>query len=213
MKIKICGLKSLEDIQIVNKYQPDFAGFVFAGEKRRIEKDTAVYLRRELSQEIAAVGVFVNEAVENIARLWERSVIQVVQLHGEEDLSYLNRLREVIGAPIIKVIRVRSVQQIKEELKLPCDYILYDTYSEHSYGGVGKRFEESLLLDLYQSKKSEKPYFVAGGLTPENLSLLDYRLNPYGVDVSSGVESLGRKDETKVKEFIRAVRNLETLRN
>ncbi|ABX44191.1 phosphoribosylanthranilate isomerase [Lachnoclostridium phytofermentans] len=209
MKTKICGLKSLREIEIVNKYAPNYVGFVFAGVKRKIDEEVASLLRRELSSEIQAVGVFVNESIERIAKMCEKNTIQLVQLHGDEDRDYINALKLEVGAPIIKAVRAQSVEQILEALTLPCDYFLYDTYSEHSYGGEGKRFDETILTEVYKESSNnefkkylQKPYFIAGGLTAQNVRLLDSRLEPYGVDVSSGVESMGQKDEEKVKEFL-----------
>ncbi len=208
MKTKICGLKSLREIAIVNKYSPDYVGFVFAGEKRKIDGEVALSLRRELSKEIQAVGVFVNEPIEKVVKMCEKNIIQLVQLHGDEDRDYINNLKLEVGAPIIKAIRVQSIEQIVEALSLPCDYFLYDAYSRHSFGGEGKRFDETILTEVYKENISfvseglQKPYFIAGGLTARNISRLDNRLKPYGVDVSSGVESMGQKDEEKVREFI-----------
>lgn len=210
MKTKICGLKSLREIEIVNKYTPDYVGFVFAGEKRKIDEEVAQTLRRELSRDIKAVGVFVNEPLERIAKMCEKNIIQLVQLHGDEDRDYINALQSEVEAPIIKVIRVQSVNQIIEALTLPCDYFLFDTYSQHSYGGEGKRFDEMILTEVYKEDLSQvreglqKPYFIAGGLTAQSISLLDNRLKPFGVDVSSGVEISGQKDEEKVREFLLA---------
>lgn len=211
MKTKICGLKSLKEIEIVNKYTPDYVGFVFAGEKRKINEEVALSLRRELSREIKAVGVFVNESIERIAKMWGKNIIQLIQLHGDEDRDYINALKLEVGAPTIKAIRVQSIEQILEALTLPCDYFLYDTYSQHGYGGEGKRFDETILTEVYKegldyvAEGLQKPYFLAGGLTAQNISLLDRRLKPYGVDVSSGVESMGQKDEEKIREFLLAV--------
>ncbi len=224
MKTKICGLKSLREIEIVNKYSPDYAGFVFAGEKRKINEEIALSLRRELSREIQAVGVFVNESIETIAKMCEKNIIQLVQLHGDEDRDYLKALKLQIGVPVIKAVRVQSAEQIIDALTLPCDYFLYDTYSAYSYGGEGKRFDETVLTEVYKEglddgkeelgggkeepdyrrEGLQKPYFIAGGLTAQNISLFDNRLKPFGLDVSSGVESMGEKDEKKVKEFLLA---------
>lgn len=209
MKTKICGLKSLHEIAIVNKYSPDYVGFVFAGEKRKIDEEVALSLRRELSRDIQSVGVFVNESIDRIAKMCEKNIIQLVQLHGDEDRDYINFLKLKVGAPIIKAVRVQSVEQILEALTLPCDYFLYDTYSVISYGGEGKRFDETILTEVYKESLNneskeflQKPYFIAGGLTAQNVSLLDSKLEPYGVDVSSGVECKGQKDEEKIRKFL-----------
>ncbi len=194
-KIKICGLKRPEDIKMVNDYEPDYGGFVFAGTKRRIDFDTAKELRSLMDPNIQAVGVFVNEKIDFIESLCQENIIQLVQLHGDEGEDYIQELKKRVSAPLIKAIRVKSAGQVLEAEKLPVDFLLLDAYVEGAYGGSGVTFDKTLIPEL------EKPYFLAGGLTAENVLERMEGLSPYGVDVSSGVESMGFKDEEKIRAF------------
>ena len=209
-KIKICGLKRKKDIDIVNKYRPDYIGFVFAGSKRKVTKEQATELRKMLNSDILAVGVFVNEGIDKIVDLVEDKVIDLIQLHGDEDKEYIIKLREAlstkqIDAKIIKAIRVKSGDKkrcFKNNSKLitQIDYILFDTYSSKEYGGTGQAFDWNILKDIKQ------PFFLAGGLNSENVNDAIKTCNPYVVDVSSAVETDGYKDEEKIKEFITKIK-------
>ena len=163
IKVKICGLKRLEDIEIINEYQPEYIGFVFAHTKRYVEKETARKLRNALNPEIQAVGVFVNEDISVIEELCREQIIQLVQLHGDEDLSYIEQLRKCVKQPIIKAVRVRNREQLLEAEKLPVEYLLLDTYVKGIYGGSGQEFDKTLIPEL------KKPYFLAGGLNDGNV--------------------------------------------
>ena len=209
-KIKICGLKRKKDIDIVNKYRPDYIGFVFAGSKRKVTKEQATELRKMLNPDILVVGVFVNEDIDKIVDLVEDKVIDLIQLHGDEDKEYIIKLREAlstkqIDAKIIKAIRVKSGDKkrcFKNNHKLitQIDYILFDTYSSKEYGGTGQAFDWNILKDIKQ------PFFLAGGLNSENVNDAIKTCNPYVVDVSSAVETDGYKDEEKIKEFITKIK-------
>lgn len=204
VKVKICGLKRSEDIQIVNHLRPDFAGFVFAKSKRQVDEKTAETLRKELSNEILAVGVFVNEDREKIRYLCEKGIIQIIQLHGDENAEYIAELKKMLPEiPIIKAVRVRTAEEILAAEKQECDYLLLDTYVEDVYGGSGKVFDKKLIPVL------KKPYFLAGGLNAENVNENIEACNPFAVDVSSAVETDGIKDKTKIKEFLERVRENE----
>ncbi len=200
IKVKICGLKRLEDIEIINEYQPEYIGFVFAHTKRYVEKETARKLRNALNPEIQAVGVFVNEDISVIEELCREQIIQLVQLHGDEDLSYIEQLRKCVKQPIIKAVRVRNREQLLEAEKLPVEYLLLDTYVKGIYGGSGQEFDKTLIPEL------KKPYFLAGGLNDGNVRKNIEDCEPYGVDVSSAVETDGVKDRAKIKVFIETVR-------
>lgn len=204
VKVKICGLKRSEDIQFVNHLRPDFAGFVFAKSKRQVDEKTAETLRKELSNEIPAVGVFVNEDREKIRYLCEKGIIQIIQLHGDENAEYIAELKKMLPEiPIIKAVRVRTAEEILAAEKQECDYLLLDTYVEDVYGGSGKVFDKKLIPVL------KKPYFLAGGLNAENVNENIEACNPFAVDVSSAVETDGIKDKTKIKEFLERVRENE----
>lgn len=203
-KIKICGLKRPEDIQIANSLKPNYVGFVFAKSSRQVTEKIADSLREQLLTEIPAVGVFVQEPIARIARLCKEQIIQMIQLHGEEDEEYIKRLRqEVQDIPIIRAVRVRTREQILEAEKMDCEYLLLDTYIKGTYGGSGQQFDKRLIPGL------EKPYFLAGGLDAENVRENIEACHPYAVDVSSAVETDGIKDAVKIQNFIERVRSHE----
>lgn len=201
-KIKICGLRRSRDVQMANRLKPDYVGFVFAHTRRYVDAAAANALRRELSPEIPAVGVFVQEEIEVIRQLCREGTIQMIQLHGEEDAGYVRRVREAApGIPIIRAVRVRSREQILAAERMDVDYLLLDTFVKGIYGGSGQEFDKDLIPQL------QKPYFLAGGLTASNVCGNIAKCRPYAVDVSSAVETDGVKDENKMKEFIERVRN------
>ena len=193
-KIKICGLKRREDIEYVNKYQPDYIGFVFAGKKRKLTYDQVVDLKKYLTSSIQVVGVFVNEDISFVEKLVKEHVIDLVQLHGQEDQKYIQALKEKVDVSIIKAIQIKNEDSFNEHYDV--DYYLYD----HGTGGTGESFDWSML------KEVDKPVFLAGGI---NLLNVDDALknNVYALDVSSGVETDGFKDEKKIKKIVRRVRN------
>lgn len=199
-KVKICGLKRQKDIEIVNEFRPEYIGFVFADTKRYVDKETAKKLREALHPEIQAVGVFVNEKISVVEELCNANIIQLVQLHGDEDEAYIQELKKKISQSVIKAVRVKSRKQILEAEKLPVEYLLLDTYVKGIYGGSGQSFDKSLIPEL------QKPYFLAGGLNTENIRENIASCKPYGVDVSSAVETDGIKDREKIRRFIEMVR-------
>ena len=145
-KIKICGLKRTEDISYVNELLPDFAGFVFAKSSRQVDAKKTAELKKQLSPKIKAVGVFVNAEPEFIDKLYQKQIIDLAQLHGDETADYIHRLKNLCPSlPLIKAVRVQSTKQILETEKLPCDYLLLDTWQKDSYGGSGKTFDRSLI--------------------------------------------------------------------
>lgn len=202
-KIKICGMRRKEDILMANEFCPDYVGFVFAKSPRQLGIDAALELKKELDPQIQSVGVFVNEYPEVIETLCDSSIIDLVQLHGDEDAEYIRGLKENIKVPVIKALRVQKKEQILEGAELPCDYLLLDTYTRGSYGGSGKTFDWDLIPRI------KKPYFLAGGLSTDNVGEAIKRVLPYGVDVSSALETEGFKDREKVKLFIERVREYE----
>lgn len=204
VKVKICGLRRAEDIAMVNEFHPDFVGFVFADSKRKVDSKTAKLLRKELRRDIPAVGVFVNEDVEIIRSLCIQEIIQMVQLHGDEDEEYMKELKNQLPEiPVIKAVRLRSKEQILETEKTECDYLLLDTYVKDMYGGSGKTFDKGMIPDL------KKTYFLAGGLDASNVIDNIRVCHPYAVDVSSAVEIDGWKDAGKIKEFLERIREHE----
>lgn len=201
-KLKICGLRRQEDIEIVNKYRPSYVGFVFAKSKRQISLQEAKALKESLVSEVATVGVFVNEPIENICEYAAANVIDYIQLHGDEDGQYIKRLKKQVKLPIIKAIRVSNqnelISQLAEIQGLPIDYYLFDTYTTRTYGGSGASFDWHLIKKLV-GKQIQKPYFLAGGIGSNNLEKA-LAERPYAIDLSSKVETDGFKDEAKIKE-------------
>ncbi len=202
VKIKICGLTCSEDIKIVNELLPDYIGFVFTKSKRQVTFAQAQELKKLLRPEIKSVGVFVNSPIEKVVSLVDAGVIDLVQLHGNEDTSYCEALRQKIQVPIIKVIRIRDESSMKNLSAYASDYFLFDTFVENQMGGSGKLAR----INLLTGKNFSRPYFLAGGLTPENVSDVLKKVAPFAVDVSSGVETDGIKDKEKITAFIKTVR-------
>lgn len=204
-KIKLCGIRRPEDVAMVNRAQPDYGGFVFAPGRRQVTAEQAENLRRQLDPAIAAVGVFVKAPVEEPAALANRGTIQLIQLHGEEDEAYVKALRERTTAPIIRVIRVRGPESLRDLDRYDCDYFLLDTYSGSQFGGMGKTFDHSLI----RQARFPRPFFLAGGLDADNVAAAIAESSPFGVDTSSGIETAGTKDENKIRAFVSAVRKEE----
>lgn len=204
LKVKICGLTRTEDIAAVNAAKPDYIGFVFAQSRRRVSPEAAKELRALLNPAICAVGVFVNERAGEVAGLVRDGVIDAVQLHGDEDAAYIRALRDLLPreTPVIKAVRVRDAAQILRADALPCNYLLLDTYDPAAVGGVGKTFDWRLV------PSGIKPYFLAGGLSCENVARAARACAPCCVDVSGGVETEGKKDAGKIERFVRLARSV-----
>lgn len=195
-KIKICGLSRPCDIDNANELKPDYIGFVFASKSRRfITAEKAADLKRLLKPDIKTVGVFVNEKPENIVTLLKNGTIDIAQLHGKEDETYIRHLRQLTCRPIIKAFRIRSAGDIEAASSCTADFILLD-----SGAGSGTVFDWRLIQNI------RKPYFLAGGLKTDNVETALELLHPFAVDVSSGVETDGIKDRKKMAAFVSAVR-------
>ncbi len=203
-KVKICGLRREEDILIVNRYLPDYIGFVFAESKRKVTKEEARKLKAGLDKSIKAAGVFVNAPVMDIVELCRENIIDVVQLHGDEEEGYIRELKKNISQPVIKAVRPRVKEDIQQGLAFSSDYLLLDTYFEGQFGGTGKPFDWSMI------PQNAENFFLAGGLNSSNVKEAILICHPFCVDISSGVETGGFKDESKVKAFIEAVRLAES---
>lgn len=198
-KIKLCGMFRECDINYANESRPDYIGFVidFPKSHRSITPETARGLKARLSPDIKAVGVFVNSAPELCADLANSGVIDLIQLHGDEDAAYIARLRELTGAPLIKAVKVRGAEDIARAEVLDTDFLLLDNGT-----GTGQRFDWGVLTGA----EINKPFFLAGGLTPENIGQAARELHPYAVDISSGIETDRAKDREKMLSAVRAVR-------
>ena len=211
-KIKLCGMMKPCDIEYANRVKPDLVGFIFANTRRKISAAQAKQFREALDAEIPAVGVFVNEDISVITSLVQDGCIDMIQLHGEEDADYIRRLREICDVPVIKAVKVQTVEQIRQAAALSVDYLLLDTYRKGVLGGTGEAFDWELLReakaaagDTAEGELFGKPYFLAGGLHAGNLREAA-ALGSYGLDVSSGIETDGSKDFDKMVEVVNIVR-------
>lgn len=196
-QIKLCGLSRECDIEVVNELKPEYIGFVFYPKsKRYVTPEKAEELKKMLSSDIKSVGVFVNESPEKVALLLKKGIIDIAQLHGSEDEQYINSLRQLTEKPIIKAFRIDNSDDIIKAENSSADYALLDSGD----GGTGTSFDWALL------EKINRPYFLAGGLDINNVKEAVSKLNPFGVDVSSGIETDGLKDKNKMTAFVRNVR-------
>ena len=212
-RIKICGLKRIEDIEAVNYICPEYVGFVFADFSHRyVDKETAAELKAALNPKIKAVGVFVDEDYNYVAELLNEGIIDIAQLHGNEDEDYIGKLRGLISnvndesgpvsgektPGVVKIIKAFNMSRIKSTGEIEessADMVLVDSGT-----GSGKTFDWNRLGEI------KRPYILAGGLEPDNVSAAIKSLHPYGVDVSSGVESDKYKDPEKMKRFVSIIR-------
>ena len=195
-KMKFCGLTGESDIDVANELRPEYVGFVFAPKsKRYVTPERAAELKRRLAAGIKAVGVFVNDTPCHVADLLETGVIDIAQLHGSEDEEYIGHLRQLTGKSIIRAYRIKTAEDIAEAEKCTADHVLLD-----SGAGTGEVFDWKLI------KNMKRPYFLAGGLSPDNVENAVEQLSPYAVDVSSGIETDGVKDKAKMAAFAAAVR-------
>lgn len=200
-KVKICGLSQKEDIEAVNKYKPDFAGFVFYPPSRRnVAAGRAAQLKKMLDPQIPAVGVFVDGDPWEIASLAEYGIIDMIQLHGSEDEDYIGELRKLTKKPLIQAFTVQSEADIEKAKKSSADYVLLDNGK-----GTGETFDWTLIRDI------GRPFFLAGGLNADNVPKAVGRFHPYAVDISSGAETGGMKDPEKIRACIEAVRGVPEL--
>lgn len=201
MEIKICGIRRDEDIEIINKYKPEYIGFIFAPTRRYVSPERAAELSAKLNGDTKTVGVFVNETPEKIREIVGTVKLDVVQLHGDENGEYIKNLG--VNCEIWKAIRIKDGDDIPD-IK-GADKILLDKYTSKEYGGTGETFDWSKMRDT----KTNKPVILAGGLTKENVAEGIRIFNPVCVDVSSAVETDGVKDENKIREFIEVVRGID----
>lgn len=207
MKIKACGLFREEDINYANELKPDYIGFVFAESKRKVGVEKAYNLKKKLDKEIKSVGVFVNDNLDFILNLIKDKIIDIVQLHGNEDNDFLDNLKTKTSAKIIKFIPVENADSILNSLNIESDFILLDNLK----GGAGKTFNWNYLKEAFELNNNLKKifnekYFLAGGLNKENISEA-LKFNPYCVDLSGGLETDGVKDYEKMKYIINITKN------
>lgn len=196
-EVKICGIKRDADVEIINELLPEYAGFVFYGKSRRnVSYSEAERLRKKMDKRIKAVGVFVDTDIETITGLFKKRIIDIAQLHGQEDDEYINKLRMLNpDMKIIKAYIVHAEEDLKKAGESIADYVLLDAGL-----GDGKCFDWSLLTNM------NRQFFLAGGLNVTNVKEAVKRFHPFAVDISSAVETEGVKDYTKIKQFIENVR-------
>lgn len=220
VKLKICGITRENEIPIINKVKPDYIGFVFAQSKRRIDDIQAARLKSMLVPEIQTVGVFVDEASERIISLLDRGIIDIAQLHGNEDEETIAYIKNETGKPVIKAVIVGdSIDESGESGEFTgystiverwrgtsADYLLLD-----SGKGSGKNFDWSR-LDWDRIKETVGNIFLAGGVNPENVADAVSKVQPYCIDVSSGVELDGMKNEELIYRLIRNMNYYKYLR-
>ena len=197
VKVKICGLMRPEDIDAVNEYRPDLAGFILARGRRRSLTDQQMReLVRALRPEIQSVAVFLDQDPAWIAELAAQDLMDVIQLHGQESNEEIRFLRENTDKKIIKAFRIEKADDIRKAQESEADLVLLDS----GVGGTGEVFDWSLPEQMH------RPYILAGGLDPENVRAALEQMHPYAVDVSSGVETAHCKDPEKIRQFIHIVR-------
>ena len=233
-KIKICGLTRQQDIEYCNEALPDFIGFVFAKSRRQVSFKTAEGLKASLDNRIKSVGVFVNDDIPFIKRLCVQGIIDYIQLHGDEDNSYIQCLTDQLVKadclkPIIKAVRVKDAQSLSKAGQYCTDFLLLDTFTDKEYGGTGRSFDWELVGRLRVSGSlsnscglsgtsglnvMDKPFFLAGGLNYTNVIQAINTARPFCVDISSGVESSGVesngvKDGAKIKNIVNLIRSVK----
>lgn len=200
MKIKLCGLFRECDIDYVNEALPDYAGFIvmFPKSHRNIDLETAFHLRSRLDKRITPVAVSVNADLEEFAEYAKSGAADVLQCHGNESAEYIARLHDMTGVPIIKAVKVTRAADIENADRLGADFLLLDSGT-----GSGLTFDHSLIPENITT-----PFFLAGGLTPENVREAALRVRPYGADMSSGIETNKLKDRKKILAAVEAVRSI-----
>ena len=194
-KVKMCGMMRPEDILTANAVKPDFVGFIFAENRRRTVSAEAVReMKSKLDERIQTVGVFLNQDVHFVADTANACGLDYIQLHGSEDGEYIKSLKSVTQIPVIQAFVVKDETKIDEANASAADFVLLDSGT-----GSGESFSWEILT------KVTRPYFLAGGLSPENAKEAIDAYHPYALDVSSGIETDGRKDPVKMQKFMQEV--------
>ena len=197
--VKFCGIRTMADADAVNEIHPDFAGFVFApGRKRTIDADTAVSLRNAIDPDIRTVGVFLDQPIREIVQIAGSGAIDMIQLHGSESEDYVKDIRNLTGLEVIRAFTVRTGNDAVSHPSTCADRLMFD-----SGAGSGERFDWSSLSGI------RRPFFLAGGLDADNVYEAIIEVRPFAVDVSSGIETEGNKDKTKMRAFMEAVRRAD----
>lgn len=202
-KLKICGLTCEEDVAAVNEVRPDFAGFVIEvpGRRRSITVEQMKVLVKGLDKDTLPIGVFVDAPPELPISLLRDGTLWAAQLHGNEDEEYIEKIQNMTGKHVIKAFSIKTPEDVKRALKSPAHYILLD----QGIGGTGEAFDWNLVPPV------KRPFFLAGGLAPENLRAAIAALHPWAVDISSSLETNGKKDPEKIRRLFRMLRQINTL--
>ena len=210
-KIKMCGISKVETIPAIIDAKPDYMGLVFVPSKRQVTVEQAKTLVEELhkqyavrynSETIKTVGVFVNETVENLLKIAEEVKLDVIQLHGDEDESFIQILKEQSNVEVWKAVQVRSAADAEKWIDSSADMLLFDAYHKDERGGTGEVFDWSSLDEF------ERPFMLAGGIDSTNVARAIRTVRPYGIDISSGIETNGVKDDEKMKAFTNIARTI-----
>ena len=217
-KVKMCGISKVETIPAVVEAKPDYMGLVFAPSKRQVTVDQAKTLVEELhkqytkrynngaeqsnNDEIKTVGVFVNETLENLVTIAKEANLDVVQLHGDEDEAFTQSLKERTNVEVWKAVQIRSAADAETWIDSSADMLLFDAYHKDERGGTGEVFDWSCLDEF------ERPFMLAGGIDSTNVARAIRTVRPYGIDISSGIETDGVKDDEKIKAFTNIVRTI-----
>lgn len=217
-KVKMCGISKVEIIPAVVEAKPDYMGLVFAPSKRQVTVDQAKTLVEELhkqytkrynngaeqsnNDEIKTVGVFVNETLDNLVTIAKEVNLDVVQLHGDEDEAFIQSLKERTNVEVWKAVQIRSAADAEAWIDSSADMLLFDAYHKDERGGTGEVFDWSC-LDVF-----ERPFMLAGGIDSTNVARAIRTVRPYGIDISSGIETDGVKDDEKIKAFTNIVRTI-----
>ncbi|MBT3319972.1 MAG: phosphoribosylanthranilate isomerase [Clostridia bacterium] len=199
VRVKICGMMRMADIEAVNEYKPEYAGFIFAPSRRRLNVELACELCAALDKDILRVGVFVNEKQQVMSHVKQQCGLDILQIYQD------NYAEQIVADGLVwRAIRVKDARGLSLIDESPADAYLLDAYSEKAYGGVGETFDWALA-----AKAAERAKIVlAGGLTPDNVQEAVRTVMPFAVDVSSGVETDGRKDADKIRQFIERARSI-----
>ena len=197
VKVKVCGMTSLEDALVAVEGGADAVGFIFYKKSpRSVTMKTVREIVLELPPFVDTVGVFVDETAEQINKIADYCNLDIIQLHGDESPTFCKKIRR----KVIKAFRIKDMQSVKKISNFQVSGFLLDTFSENLHGGTGKVFDWNLALPA----KKFGPVIMAGGLTPNNVQQAVRQIRPYGVDVCSGVESEpGIKDHKKVRAFLK----------
>ncbi len=201
-KVKICGITNYEDAMEAARLGADFIGLNFYRKvPRYIKLKEARKIARDTPKKTKKVGIFVNSTLNNIKKISKEIGLDYIQLHGNESPEFCREAKKATKKKIIKAIRVKSRRYLKKVSDFDADFFIFDAYKGGHYGGTGKSIDFSLL------KGVKEKYFLSGGLNPGNVRKAIKKLNPFVVDVSSGVEkSIGKKDHKKLKAFIEAAK-------